>query len=474
MRSASRSILEEYLEALYRDVLDFYRYGLPLPKKAIENIINSMLKPPKGFFKTFNSEEVAKALSAWNSVRGLLDDLLRIVNEARRYLVTKRGFEFEESWGLKGAIVWSSTIRNILSFRPPVVATYTRVLSEPEYVLLKSLIMKVVNILSFCEKELSNAIGKAVSVVNVEALKVLAPKGFVTLASHVLNELRSLITRLRGIVDEYPLRFVHVAKDVNWTTIDRLARVVRSRPWRPKWVEEMITLRHKIEEVEHNLRSLVNVVEVLHKRADTVSIRDVSRAVRFLAFRLYEVYVYLITVTAVVRALEGSIADILKRGVKVYYDYGKSLVIVYSKKPGASIIENAQAKWLSEEAVSRDELVKLAGRPDVGVYNEVKVIIEAKFGNSLPYLTQARFKTLAYLYEYNANAGILAYPGPITGKGIDHEEQYTGKLLRKASKKGGLEIKLAQDKKLYILPLLPTETQSNIEKMQKIIKALLC
>uniref|UniRef100_A0A7J3YTK9 DUF2357 domain-containing protein n=1 Tax=Ignisphaera aggregans TaxID=334771 RepID=A0A7J3YTK9_9CREN len=473
MKSNSKSILEEYLEALYREVLSFYKYGLPLPKKAVENLITSMLRPPKRFFKSFDSEEVAKAISARNSVKGLLGDLLRVVDEAHRYLVTKRGFEFEESWSLKGAIVWPSTIRNILSFKSPVIATCTRVLSEPEYVLLKSVIMKAVNILSSCEKELSNAIEKAVSVVNVEALRSLAPKGFVTLASYVLNEIRLLINELRDLVEEYPLKFVHVAKDIDWTTIDKLIKVIKAKPWRPKWVEEVIVLRYKVEEAEHSLRSLVNIVEVLHKRVDKVLTRDVSSAVRFLAFRLYEVYTYMVTVTAVVNALEGSIADVLKRGVRVYYDYGKSLIVVYGRKPGASIIESSQAKWLSGETISREELAKLTGRPDVGVYNEIKIIIEAKFSNSLPYLTQARFKTLAYLYEYNANTGILVYPGPITGKGIDYEEQNTKKLLRKAFREGGLEVRLSEDKKLYILPLPPTQTQNNIEKMQKIIKVLL-
>jgi hypothetical protein len=476
MNKVSKSLLEEYLEALYREVLEFYKYGLPLPRKTVETITSSMLKlivearPPKGFFKVFNSEEVARALVAWHMVKELKSVLSRVVDNAVRYLVTKRSFELEESWSLKGAVVWPLTIKNFLSFRPPVVAVYTRALSEPEYMLLKSVIFRVVNVLSTCERELSIAVEKARLV--TELLRLLAPKGFTTLAVYILNEVRLLLREIEVLIDSYPLRFVHVPRDIEWNYINKLVRAVKAKPWRPKWVEDVISLKDKVRELEQSLKSLVNIVEVLHKRADESTFRDVSRAVRFLAFRLYEVYTYMVTATAVVRALGGSVAEVLKRGLKVYYDYGRSIIMVYGKKPGASIIEKAEAKWLTGEAVNRELLEKLAGRPDIGLYNEVKVVIETKFSNSLPYLTQARFKTLAYIYEYNADAGILAYPGPISGKGMDSEERQTKELLKKAQEKGGLELRLQTGKKLYILPLPPTQTEANIEKMRRILEML--
>jgi len=34
-------------------------------------------------------------------------------------------------------------------------------------------------------------------------------------------------------------------------------------------------------------------------------------------------------------------------------------------------------------------------------------VIECKFSDSLPYLTAGRFKAMAYLYEYGAQAGAL-------------------------------------------------------------------
>jgi hypothetical protein len=467
------SVLEKYLEALYREVLEFYKYGLPLTRKTIESLISTMLKPPKRFFKVFQSEEVSRALIMLQRIKTLSNDLRRVIEEAARYLVTKRSFEYEESLVLKGAVVWSLTIRNLLSFRPPVVVTYTRALSEPEYMLLKAVILKVVNILKVGKERISVALDMAKHNPLVSLSRTLALRDFITLAGYVLNEIGLLLETLKLLVKQYPLEFIHIPKEVDYSYIEKLIRAIKSKPWRPKWVEEAIRLSQSVRDLEKSLDSLRNVVEVLHKRMDVDALNDVTNIVRFLAFRLYEVYTYMVTLAAVLKVFKGSIEEVEARSIRIVYDYGKSIIVVYGGKLGRSMIEDAEAKWLTGEALSKEELRKLAGKPDIGVYNEVKVVIEAKFSNTLPYLTQARFKTLAYVYEYNADAGILVYPGPITGRGMDSEERYTRKILDIAKKKGGLEITLATGKKLIILPMPPTKTETNIEKMARILASLL-
>jgi hypothetical protein len=472
-KEVDRSILEIYLKSLYREVLEFYKYGLPLSGKAIESIISTMLKPPKGFFKAFQSEEMSRALIASHKIRKLSVDLRRVIEDATRYLVTKRSFEYEESQSLKGAIVWTLTVKNMLSFRPPVIVTYTRALSEAEYMLLKSLILKAIDILEVSKSGLSTAFHMAKQNPLVISSHILAPRSFITLASYVLSEVEKFLTDLKLLVKQYPLEFIHVPRNISWIYIEKLIKVIKSKPWRPKWVNEAIDLGQSIKGVEENIKSLRNIVEIMHKRTDVIVIRDVSNTVRFLAFRLYEIYTYMVTLAAVLKMFKGSIEEIRGRSTRVRYDYGKSIIVVYGRKPGKSMLENAEARWLTGEVLNKDELKNLAGKPDIGVYNEVKVVIEAKFSNTLHYLTQARFKALAYIYEYNADAGILVYPGPITGRGMDSEERYTRKILDDARKKGGLEITLATGKKLIILPMSPTETEVNIEKMTRILASLL-
>jgi len=58
---------------------------------------------------------------------------------------------------------------------------------------------------------------------------------------------------------------------------------------------------------------------------------------------------------------------------------------------------------------------KARGRPDISLWKikggerERLLVIECKFSDSPPYLTAGRFKAMAYLYEYGAQAGALVY-----------------------------------------------------------------
>jgi len=62
--------------------------------------------------------------------------------------------------------------------------------------------------------------------------------------------------------------------------------------------------------------------------------------------------------------------------------------------------------------------------------------------------------------------------GPISDKGMDSKDPQAKELLKKVLEKGGLELRLQTGKKLYILPLPPTQTEANIEKMRKILEML--
>jgi len=180
----------------------------------------------------------------------------------------------------------------------------------------------------------------------------------------------------------------------------------------------------------------------------------------------------MLIVRSIVNVFRGSVDGVVGRGIKVIYDHGRSLIVVYGWRLKDSIIAEGKAHWLFSEGFEIP-LKELAGRLDIGVVNGAKVVVEAKFSNSASYLTQARFKVIAYLYEYNADTAILVYPGPITSKSIDAEESKTVKLLKKANEKGGIRIELKTGKKLYIIPLPPTETTRNIEKLERIFKEIL-
>lgn len=467
-----RGVLEEYLEALYRNVLEFYKFCLPLSplnREAFERIIKKMLEPPKGFFKEFTSEELGRAIKALTTIDELLKELKDLIDEASRYLITKKSFNFEESWVLKGAIVWPTTIKNIITFRPPVVATYTKALSEPEYKLLRSVMRLITVILRRCREDLELSYSRVKS--TIQDYSVLTPKGFRVLTDYVLIKIDELINELRKLEESYPLRYIQTPLSVDWGYINRLKRTVSSKPWRPRWVEELINVLGRLEVFEEELKGILNIIDTIYRKPKE-GLRDVSRFVRFLAFRLYEAYTYMLIVRSIVNVFRGSVDGVVGRGIKVIYDHGRSLIVVYGGRLKDSIIAEGKAHWLFSEGFEVP-LKELAGRPDIGVVDGAKVVVEAKFSNSASYLTQARFKVIAYLYEYNADTAILVYPGPITSRSIDTEESKTVKLLKKANEKGGIRIELKTGKKLYIIPLPPTETTRNIEKLERIFKEIL-
>jgi hypothetical protein len=183
-------------------------------RETVEKLVRRMLQPPKGFYKVFQSEEISRALLVMSNIKNIQKSINDIVRDAARYLVTKRSFEVEESLSIGGAIIWPLTIKSFLSFRLPVVATYTRALSEPEYMLLKNLVIKTINILKMNKDEIDATLEKVKQNPLIASAYTLAPKSFITLADHVLNEIDLLLTTLKLLTDRYPLKFIHVPKDV--------------------------------------------------------------------------------------------------------------------------------------------------------------------------------------------------------------------------------------------------------------------
>ena len=119
---------------------------------------------------------------------------------------------------------------------------------------------------------------------------------------------------------------------------------------------------------------------------------------------------------------------------------------------------------------SDKEIAKKArGRPDISLWKikdrERKglLVIECKFSDSPPYLTAGRFKAMAYLYEYGAQAGALVFPELNSERRpYDDEDEGTRGLWRSLTKEGGLLCMSLRDdtgQALYLIRLTrPRET----------------
>ena len=203
-------------------------------------------------------------------------------------------------------------------------------------------------------------------------------------------------------------------------------------------------------------------------------------AARLYAQRLYELYVLHVLLRALNRLRPGEARG---RGRHVIvYEYNGGLVIFYNVAPCLNDQPLSRvAGGEAEPPLPKSILEAAAGRPDITLVAleaggaRVVAVVEAKYSRSLTYLTLARFKTMAYIHEYEARAGILVYPGGAAKKpraSLEGEEAEEGaRLLAEAERRGSLAIHLRNNASLHILPLPPTPEgeERGVERLAQIL-----
>ena len=109
---------------------------------------------------------------------------------------------------------------------------------------------------------------------------------------------------------------------------------------------------------------------------------------------------------------------------------------------------------VNEEAIRR-----IVGKPDVYVRNRHSVVLECKFSTNLSYITAGRFKVMAYMYEHNANVGILVFPGLNKGAIFDDEDEATSRLydILLSRQSRYINLRFNDGKLLYLLVVDPGE-----------------
>jgi hypothetical protein len=148
--------------------------------------------------------------------------------------------------------------------------------------------------------------------------------------------------------------------------------------------------------------------------------------IKFLKWKLYELYVFYLVVTYLWR----NKYEIVKEDEQRYY------AIKGNKK--IKFIFNAS---LSNSTLRRvddlEDIDKYKGRPDLSLVEEKLIIFECKYSQKVGYITMGRFKVMAYTYEYQPLASVLVYPG-LDKEGIDYdaEDSATRELDRRAKERG--------------------------------------
>ncbi|MCQ4336314.1 MAG: hypothetical protein NO130_02840 [Sulfolobales archaeon] len=127
---------------------------------------------------------------------------------------------------------------------------------------------------------------------------------------------------------------------------------------------------------------------------------------KMFSWKLYEVYVFYL----IVRYLEEREYRV-KRVKRGEHDY--SLYVAEKGKEKLFLTFNVPLHFSSLEGVGdlEKEKEKFKGRPDISLINGKRIIFECKYSSSPSYITQGRFKVMAYMHEYEPDVAVLVYPG---------------------------------------------------------------
>ncbi|MCQ4450495.1 MAG: hypothetical protein NO110_07370 [Sulfolobales archaeon] len=154
------------------------------------------------------------------------------------------------------------------------------------------------------------------------------------------------------------------------------------------------------------LNSIVEKRVTVGKRIKKAKGETEKEILMMLRWKLYEVFVFYL----IVRYLEKREYRVrrVKRGE---HDY--SSFVAEKGKEKLFLTFNVPLHFSSLEGVGdlEKEKEKFKGRPDISLINGKRIIFECKYSSSPSYITQGRFKVMAYMYEYEPDVAVLVYPG---------------------------------------------------------------
>jgi|GEM_PF-677641 len=392
--------------------------GLP----SSEAVLDRLLKQAG---KTYDVDELTRAyLMAWLA-RVAASDLKSAVEEARRDRLLYRQFRVvydSTSWGP------IDVARTIAVYPGGLQAsmTYVPTFGSPELILLGEIVSRSLRALDEVK----------------QGLRGLAQaKG----EGPLLKELNGAVRRLEGAVDRlraeaeglqgYPVPLSDEELRAEW---ERLSPYV---PWLSRAWDAYRLLKH--------LREGIWVTQPPLEGGRYLLV--------MLAWRLYELYVAGIVLEAL-GELGYSVKKVDVNRFVLRRDNEAVELLLNSDMEGSRLLSVDSDKETARKA---------RGRPDISLWKikggerERLLVIECKFSDSPPYLTAGRFKAMAYLYEYGAQAGALVFPELNSERRpYDDEDEGTRGLWSLITREDGLLCMSLRDgtgQALYLLRVDPAE-----------------
>ncbi|MFP3212932.1 MAG: hypothetical protein RXQ02_06650 [Thermoproteus sp.] len=333
-----------------------------------------------------------------------LDALRRAIVEARRDRLVYREFGVVYDRDLVGAL---DVARSVAARSSGLYASLTYLpssLNAPEYLLLRKLAERSVK----TAKELAERLG---------------------ISGQVRGEIDGRIREVRRLSASLP-------RGVTWLKCRDAGYV--------DW------LRHACASYRV-LKGLLSGVAVAGRAREGLD-------VVFLDWRLYEIYIYFLLYETMKELGYAECAPGLCGDGDLCFESGTQRVCMLFNKPHESSIV---ASYDGEPAE------RLRGRPDAMINGGRRIVVEAKFSSEPQYITLGRFKAMAYVYEYGADAGLFVFPD-LEEKRADLEDEATLEIYRYMRQHGGIAmVRLRDGRKIHLVRVDPAEGSSHSEADEK-------
>ena len=451
-------LLRRYLIHMYKTVSNLYLFH----RNPLELI------QPDYPALTIKPHKLSRVVMILSQLEGIMNSLGDLVKIAERMLLTERRVGIDESWEIRGVISWPQTVMNLPRFNPPAQVMFRSTLYSVENMLLRLIVEEIHDIVRKLKSLTEHEYIRLLKLLN--PLKVISLQGY----KDLMDVMTNIQNRIELFLTKSFLSLIPPTKFLDKTTeIKRLIKEVSLQPWKPKWVEELLTIASKIVTIREGFENLKDILVHVQYRSSN----DVVKGVRFLAWKLYELYVLYVVLNTIKRSIPYARIDGVGKEFYISFDSDK-ILLLYNEQPQRkgipSRVGNGVGRGVLYNGIPSSVLKRSSGRPDVLLISDDNVIIiEAKFTRNPCYLNQSRFKVLAYMYEYNAKVGVLAYPGVKTREILDDEDADTIELLMEAEKKGGIELNLINGSKIYLLPIKPLKDYPNEKIISKVLTEFL-
>jgi len=285
---------------------------------------------------------------------------------------------------------------------------------------------------------------------------------FKSLTAGLDRKLAGISSKINKVLDLTFLRFVKVERYLlEDCALRKLALKVAERRVEPYYSMALRVLDYLREDTVWILSKIVE------ERAKSVE----KLGLKFWDYKLYEVYVYFTLLYTFLRELESRGRQVITLRVladEAQYDVGfGDIIVTYDKTPICK-------SWISHGRVCilDDGRVDVpSSRPDFTIqirmingFEKVIAIGDAKYRISSRELSQARFKILGYMYEYNVPIGALFFDPTLIEFHEDDDKEIGDHIqfMRELSKTSGAII-MDKNRMLFIAPLKPMKLNDLIE-----------